>query len=420
MGTKSTLIPPFTSVMTLPTVRHLAKFYPPAPGGMETHVRTLAQAQAALGLRVEVICVNHAGADGRDRTWSPFIQTGAVEEEDGPVHVRRLGRWASLLRFELCPRLLSLRWDCGSDQDQVLHLHTPNPTMLLALAALRPAGRWVITHHSDIVRQKILRYAVSPFERYVYARATHILASSPTYQDRSALLQRYADKVVVAPFGLDLTPYLHPGPAALEFAARLRAEHPGPLWLAVGRLVYYKGLEVALQALAIVPGTLLVVGAGPLAAVLRRQAEQLGVANRVVWAGRFGSDELTGAYQAATALWFPSNARSEAFGLVQVEAMASGCPVINTALPGSGVPWVSPHEQTGLTVPVNDPAAFAAAAQRLLAEPGLRERLAANARTRACQEFDHHLMAERSIEIYRQALGYGKPSSGNHVPSPGG
>jgi glycosyltransferase involved in cell wall biosynthesis len=128
------------------------------------------------------------------------------------------------------------------------------------------------------------------------------------------------------------------------------------------------------------------------------------VANRVIWRGQVSQAELIGAYHAATALWFPSNARSEGFGLVQVEALASGCPVINTALAGSGVPWVSPHEQSGLTVPVNDASAFAAAARRLLVEPGLRVRLAAGARQRACREFDHLLMARRSLDVYRDVV----------------
>ena len=94
---------------------------------------------------------------------------------------------------------------------------------------------------------------------------------------------------------------------------------------------------------------------------------------------------------------------------MQVEAMASGCPVINTAIPHSGVPWVSRHEETGLTVPVDDPVAFAAAARRLLEEPGLRDRLAAGARARAISEFQCDAMGE-SVEgaLCRHARGRSK------------
>ena len=83
--------------------------------------------------------------------------------------------------------------------------------------------------------------------------------------------------------------------------------------------------------------------------------------------------------------------------------MASGCPVINTAIPHSGVPWVSRHDETGLTVPVNDPAAFAAAAVRLLKEPGLRDRLAAGARARAMSEFHCEAMGVGRRALLRHA-----------------
>jgi glycosyltransferase involved in cell wall biosynthesis len=170
----------------------------------------------------------------------------------------------------------------------------------------------------------------------------------------------------------------------------------------VGRLVYYKGFSAAIDALALVPGRLLVIGAGPMERELRARALQRGVADRVVWAGQVDREKLLGAYRAATAFWFPSNARSEGFGLVQVEATASGCPVINSKIPGSGVPWVSRDGETGLTVPIDDPEALASASMRLLREDGLRDRLSIAAAVRARNEFDDRLMARRSLELYRE------------------
>jgi rhamnosyl/mannosyltransferase len=139
--------------------------------------------------------------------------------------------------------------------------------------------------------------------------------------------------------------------------------------------------------------------------MLRAETETLGLTDRVVFLGNLPHYmDLIPYYLAADAFWFPSNARSEAFGLVQVEAMACGCPVVNAAIPHSGVAWVSPHEETGLTVSVDDPIALADAANRLLTEPGLRDRLSIAARERAINEFDHRVMARRSMAIYEDVL----------------
>ena len=170
-------------------------------------------------------------------------------------------------------------------------------------------------------------------------------------------------------------------------------------------MVYYKGFGNAIRALPGLPGTLMLVGDGPDRPALEAEARRLGVADRVAFLGNLPHYlDLVAYYLAADAFWFPSNARSEAFGLVQVEAMAAGCPVINTAIPHSGVPWVSRHGESGLTVPVDDPPALAAAARRLLEEPGLRDRLAEGGRARARREFDHRVMAARSVAVYERVL----------------
>jgi len=389
--------------MTAPRVCHLSKYYPPAPGGIETHVRTLALAQAEQGARVRVLCVNHAGS-------------ATVTEADGPVEVTRFGRAASGAKLDFCPGLAAgIR---GVEAD-ILHLHVPGPTMILALLRARPSIPIVVTYHSDVVRQRLRAALFRPVEAIVYRRVRAILPTSPTYAEGSRFLASYRDRLDVLPHGIDLRPYLDPTASHREEADRVRARHPGPIWLGCGRMVYYKGFSNAIRALREVEGTLILIGDGPDLPALRAEAERLGVSGRVAFLGNLPHyTDLIPYYLAARAFWFPSNARSEAFGLVQVEAMACGVPVINAAIPHSGVAWVSPDGETGLTVPVDDPAALAAAARRLLAEPGLRDRLGRAARERAIREFDHTLMARRSLAIYGRVLGE-HPARPASVAGPG-
>ncbi|HJZ92931.1 MAG TPA: glycosyltransferase [Gemmataceae bacterium] len=370
---------------------------------METHTQTLARVQADLGADVHVVVVNHATTGGRDATFEWLSRTRPAAETDGPVRVSRVGRWANFAKLDVSPGLAGVLRRIASDPPHVWHLHTPNVTMMLAVLACQRIRPLVITHHSDIVRQRVSRFAIRPLEHNLYRRAARILPTSPAYVEGSNLLQQFAERLTPIPLGLDLTPLREPSAAALRHAASFRERFSTPLWLCVGRLIYYKGLHVALAALRDVPGTLLVIGTGPLEADLRRQASALGVADRVAWHGTATAEELVGAYHAATALWFPSTARSEAFGLVQVEAMAAGCPVINTAIPGSGVPWVCRHEREALTCRANDAAEFGATAKRLLTEPGLRSRLVDGGRMRAA-EFGHRRMAQRTLDVYEEVV----------------
>jgi glycosyltransferase involved in cell wall biosynthesis len=386
-------------------VVHLGKYYPPSAGGIEGHTQTLARAQAALGMDVRVLVVNHATRAGRDATFEQFTRTPDAEELDGAVRITRVGRWACLAKLDVAPNLHRAIRRFARTKPDVWHMHAPNVTMMLAALTCPAIRPLVITHHSDIIRQRLLKYVVRPIEKAAYRRAERVLPTSAEYAAGSDSLTRFARKVTPLPLGIDAEPFQKPSPEAIANERHLLQQHGSPLWLMVGRLIYYKGLPVALAALREVPGRLLVIGTGPMEVELKARALELGVADRVLFHGRASTDQLVGAYRAATAVWFASTARSEGFGLVQVEAMASGCPVINTAIAGSGVPWVCRHEREGLTVPINDPAALAAAARRLLSESGLRDRLAGAGLARATNEFDHRVMAARSLDIYRAVIG---------------
>ena len=217
---------------------HLGKYYPPAPGGIESHIQTLAQAQAQLGLEVSVYCVNHEPGPTRS-------------EHDGPVRLTRFGPWASVAKLDICPDLVRTIKRVEAD---ILHLQVPNPTMVLALMAARPDVPLVVSYQSDVIRQRLRRILFRPIERTVYRRVRRILTSSPTYAAGSGFLRHYAGRVECLPNGIDLQPYLEPSAHHRDEAARVRAQHGanGPIWLAGGRMVYYKGF---LNALRPAPGS---------------------------------------------------------------------------------------------------------------------------------------------------------------------
>jgi rhamnosyl/mannosyltransferase len=174
---------------------------------------------------------------------------------------------------------------------------------------------------------------------------------------------------------------------------------PGPRLLFVGRLVYYKGLHVLLEAAREWPGMIVIAGDGPLEPTLRAQAAALGLGDRVQFAGRVPDEELPAYYQACDAFVLPSIARTEAFGVVQVEAMAAGLPVVSTRLP-TGVPWVNQDGVSGIVVTPDDASALGEALGRLGRDRDLRERLAAGARQRAEALFSR----DRMVRIFRDVV----------------
>jgi glycosyltransferase involved in cell wall biosynthesis len=297
----------------------------------------------------------------------------------------------------ICPAMASRIRSTNAD---LVHIHLPNPTAVLAYLNSGHRGRLVITYHSDTVRQKILGSLFEPFLQAALRRSSAIIATSPNYLETSPALQAHRDRCHVIPYGIDIAQFQQCHPAAIEAVRRQYGER---LIIGVGRLVYYKGFEQLIRAMASVRGKLLLIGDGPLRVELQQLTNELGISDKVVFAGEIQNAQVVPYYHAADVFALPSVARSEAFGIVQIEAMAAGLPVVNTAL-DSGVPFVSLHNQTGLTVPPHDPKALAVALNRLLDDPALRQSLGGSARLRASKEFSATLMTSRTMNLYRRLL----------------
>jgi glycosyltransferase involved in cell wall biosynthesis len=357
-------------------VLHVGKFYPPHRGGMERVLETVCQ--VSRGLVQSRVLVTNA---------SPVT----VEEDIEGVPVTRIGTVGAAGSVHVAPAFVSALRRAEAD---LMILHEPNPWALLSWSIARPRVPLAIWYHSDVVRPA-LQYALfyAPVARGPYTRAQRFIVSSPALARHAAALARYQDRIRVIPFGID--------PAPWRPAAGVSNGNRAPFFLFAGRHVDYKGVDVLLRALAGSALTAVIAGDGPRRAAWQRLAGELGLDGRVTFTGEIPDDELRRLMQACDAFVLPSVTRAEAFGYVQIEAMAAGKPVISTDVP-SGVSWVNEHDRTGLVVPAGDPAALRAAMHRLAADPDLRAALGAAGRARVEQEFTLERLRERLRQFYEE------------------
>lgn len=370
-------------------VLYLYKDYFPVLGGIENHIKMLAEGLRSRGVETQVLVTNTA-----NRTVAECIDDVPVLKTARQINVSSAP--VSLPFFPAVRRL-----EAGVD---IAHLHMPYPPGELAHLLLGRSKRLVATYHSDIVRQRVLGALYRPFLWQVLRRADLIAVSNPVYIQDSPFLRRYAAKCRVIHFGVDLARFT-PTAAVKEQAATWRARYAGrALLLFVGRLRHYKGIDVLIEAMRAAPDAhALIVGVGPMEAVWRAQARAAGVTDRVTFLGELNDADVLALYHAVDLFVLPSTNRAETLGIVQLEAMACGLPVICTEL-GTGTSYVNQHGVTGLVVSPHDPAALAVAIRRLAARPDLRMQLGAAGRRRVEQEFARTVMLDRMLDFYREAL----------------
>jgi len=315
-------------------ILHVGKYYPPAKGGMETALRHIVEGLQADGHAVAAIVAG-----------GPRWRSRGESLGDGGDHAAgilwRAATPATWLSQPLTPTLPALLARAVADfAPDLVHLHLPNPAACWAWRWTAAGARGerpglAVWYHADITRQKLTGRLVRPLVRDCLGRAAGICVSSASLADHSAVLAPWRSKVVVIPFGIDPDPWqtVSPDPA-------------GP-FLFVGRLVPYKGLDTLVAAVGALPAARLdIVGAGPVATTLRRTVRARGWSDRIRLLGEVPDAELPALMARCRALCLPSRDRSETFGLILLEAMAAGLPLITSRL-ATGVAEVNREGETG-------------------------------------------------------------------------
>ena len=377
-------------------ILHIGKYFPPHPGGMETYLRDLMNVQKRQGL--EVMALVHASERGL------FDMEESVDALDGTTYqVMRSARWFNLSFVPISPGFIWSAFKAIKHfKPDVIHIHHPNSsaTYLLLLGAAKKVA-WVSHWHSDINMErdgwlkKVAYCLYRRIEENLLSKSAKILVTTTEYMKHSSALQIHMYKSTAVPLGLDRRRI--PNPSQVAPLPR----PTGPLALFLGRLASYKGLPHLIAAIDMTPGfNCWIAGSGEMHRQLKKDIHKRKLNARVKLLDEISEEEKWSLLTTADVLVLPSNQRTEAFGLVMLEAAFFGTPVIATSISGSGTSWVAAQLPSSKTIPSDDVKALSKA---------LKDSLTLKAVQRTDEKLvpgvlDLNSQATEITQIYRQIL----------------
>lgn len=374
-------------------VLHFGRFYDSNFGGLERHVDTLLTGLASRITVDNLVSHERYVSDTIARNGYTIYRVPTIGRLAGTALSPTMPHWARRLHKK--------------HHYDIVHLHFPDPTAHLASRFLPRNVKLVITWHSDIVRQKRLLMLYRPFLARILDRADALIVPTPQHIFSSTELKRmrHPDRARVVPFGMDYSRFDDAAKRTDRIAA-MRAKVPAGscLLFALGRHVYYKGFEYLIRAMAGVPHAVLWIGGtGPLTKDLKALARSLCLTDKVIFLERIADEDLPLYYHACDVFCMPSIEPAEAFGLVQIEAMACGKPVICCEL-GNGVNYVNRDGWTGIAVPPRDVNALAQAINSLVGSEKRRKELGLAGFNRVRHEFSIARMVDGTLDVYRSLM----------------
>jgi rhamnosyl/mannosyltransferase len=383
-------------------VLHVGKFFPPFAGGMEYFLKDLLLALQRQGTEVATLVHDHLAP--HQHRFSNYPQ-----DSEWPLPVYRAPCYGRLLYAPISPQFpLWLQRTIREFKPDLLHLHLPNTSAFWAMVV--PAARrlpWIVHWHADVVASRhdsklALAYPFyRPFEQRLLATASAIIATSPPYLESSLALAPWRDKCQVIPLGLDPARLPEPSEAEQMAAHRLWGDNGRLRVLAIGRLTYYKGHEVLLQAIKTLPNThLLLIGAGEREERLRSLISHLELTERVTLQGSCTESQRNALLATCDVFCLPSIERTEAFGVVLLEAMRFAKPVVASGIAGSGVGWVVSDGETGKLCSPQDSASLTQALKYLMHALDKRESFGKAGEQRFYQHFQIDRIAAKVAALY--------------------
>ena len=372
-----------------PSILHVYRtYFPDPPGGLQEAIRQIALATQSKGVANSVYALS-------PRPIPKLIQAPEAK-------VVRSRSWAAPASCDVGGFDSFRTFSRLAKGINLLHYHFPWPFADVLHAFCGSSRAATMTYHSDIVRQRWLRMAYSPLMWRTLGQMRLIIATSPAYQATSPVLSHplVRDKVRVVPLGIVEESYPRQGDVTIF--ERLNIWQEKPFFLFIGVLRYYKGLHFLVQAAKNLGAAIVIAGSGPELERLQNLCKEIGTDN-VVFAGQVSDAEKVSLLKSCTALILPSHLRSEAFGMVLVEAAMFGKPLISCEI-GTGTSYVNQHEVTGFVVAPESPEQLRQAMKTLLEEDQLALKMGIASRNRYDQLFSGPALGRAYADIFREAM----------------
>jgi glycosyltransferase involved in cell wall biosynthesis len=381
-------------------ILHIGKYFSPFKGGVESYLRDVMVTLAEQG--VESAAIVHQHEKKVSSTDESFEMSGSR------FRVTRAGVLFNLSFTPVSPYFpVLLKRLLKSFRPDILHIHMPNPSALWALAS-KPARRipWVVHWHSDVIASSLpvkFFYALyRPFEQLILQRSAAIVATSEAYRASSESLLKFSEKCRVIPLGIDPRRYT-PTTADDVKSPHTAGTNKELQVLAIGRLTYYKGFNFLLEAMALAKSArLVIVGTGAEENNLKALADKLKLGNRISFHGALSDQEMIRQISLCDCVCLPSIERTEAFGIVLLEAMQRGKATLISDVPGSGMGWIVDDGVTGIKVPPADAVSLARAMDYLAENHEALINMGQQGKQKFDQQFDINLSIEKLIDLYRE------------------
>lgn len=365
-------------------ILHLGKLCPPNEGGIEVFTYDMLEYLNSKGIKADLLCFGDKTRKLNYKGFDYFECKMNINLNSAPLSYDFIKTFKKIEK-----------------EYDIIHLHSPNP--LAEMLSLFTDKKVIIHWHSDIVKQKISYNFYKPIQQKVLKKAHKIICTSPQYLETSKQLKNFKEKVAIIPLALNLDRLK----ASNEKEKNSLKEKIGnkKIVLSIGRLIYYKGFEYLIKAGKYMKDdvAIVIVGGGPLYEKLKDTVKTLNFENKVYLLGRVDNININSVIKDSDLFCLPSVERSESFGLVLVEALYFGKPLITTNIEGSGMNYVNQDEVTGFVVPPKNPKALADAINKILYDNNLYERFSKNALERF-KEFDISSIGDKIIKIYEEEI----------------